>query len=180
MTSLQSNVRLYKCTPPRLVPLIAQDQEPAPGHGVSSEHRIDPPSLCLESQDSCASSSPGNLDELHLQPCSQRLSAATQLASRKQHQLESNSISIKIASSSQDLVSWAYPRLSPRLSRTSYRHGTKAERVSSKALCRRLSLVLARTLLGLRAGRDLARALSSPCCTCGVLPQPAGGSSIWR
>jgi hypothetical protein len=41
----------------------------------------------------------GNLDELHLRPCS----AATQLASRKQQQLESNSIDIKIASSPKPL-----------------------------------------------------------------------------
>jgi len=45
----------------------------------------------------------GNLDELHLQPCSARLCAATQLASRKQQQLESNSISIKNASAPKPL-----------------------------------------------------------------------------
>lgn len=65
---------------------------------------LPPSASSLQSQDSCASSSPGNLDELHLLPRSARLSAATQLTSRKQQQLESNSISIESAASSQALV----------------------------------------------------------------------------
>ena len=76
--------------------------------------------------------SSGNLDELHLHPCSQRFSAATQLTSRKQQQLKSNSHLYKKCLPPKPL--WAKPKAFSKTLQNHLQNGTKAERVSSKAL----------------------------------------------
>lgn len=120
-------------------------------HGVSG-HPVLPPSLPLPLPIICASSSPGNLDELHLHPCSPRLC--------------SHSASRSICSN-QSLVFVIYINrlpspLSPSLAKTcqtTCRSAPKAGRLRSKPLAAGALLVLARTLLsGAACVNFLARA----------------------
>lgn len=70
---------------------------------------------------------------------------------------------------------WAKPKAFSKTLQNHLQNGTKAERVSSKALRRRSSLVLARTLLGSRAGRGLARAQRARDARVEFFPNPPPG-----